>query len=330
LQTTRTPEISSATSCLPNLLAIPFPELFIVRFLTFAFLLFCAVVSSSGQAQPATGTQATSETANAKPASKKQPPKAKAVAKPPSAESGYCQLGVIPAIDDRFTVQHIGLTVFGNEFTEAQIESWGLDDLVVARVRATAGGSTVWRIAYSKDAFAPYYHPPEQLFRDASNDLTDVVRQIVANASCARYVVVTRSGGQVGGTNQTASGIGLLTNWSSGAFKKGALFAFIRITVFDGQSFAKYDPSVGERLAAHFSNLLKDDNFRTLDDFEAPTTPEAAASNIRLRDGARALLAANWTKLCLCILTKSPNRSDQRPTVEPGTARHITCPEHQA
>ena len=96
-----------------------------MRFLTFAFLLLCAVVSSSGQAQPATGTQATSETANAKPASKKQPPKAKAVTKPPFAESGHCQLGVIPAIGDRFTVQHIGLTVFGNEFTEAQIESWG-------------------------------------------------------------------------------------------------------------------------------------------------------------------------------------------------------------
>jgi hypothetical protein len=43
--------------------------------------------------------------------------------------------------------------------------------------------------------------------------------------------------------------------------------------------------------------LLKDENFRTLDDFEAPTTPEAAAGNIRLRDGARALLAAKLDKM---------------------------------
>lgn len=271
-----------------------------VRFLPVPLIVLCAVLCAAvplkAQVQTAAGTLAAPETGA--PASKKQAEKAKGAAKPAgAAESGPCALGVISALGGRFAVQHIGLTVFGNELTEVPVESWGLDDLVVARVRAAAGGGAVRRISYAKDAFDPYYRPSKQLFRDASNDLTDVVRQIAAKSGCARYLVVTRSGGQVGGTNQNASGIGLLTNWSSGAFKKGALFAFFRISVFDGQTFANQDPSVGERLAAHFSNLLKDENFRTLDDFEAPTTPEAAAGNIRLRDGARALLAAKLDKM---------------------------------
>lgn len=224
-----------------------------------------------------------------------------------ATETGSCQIGVIPAVGDRFSVQHIGLTVFGNESTEVPIESWRLDDLVVARVRAIAGARTsVKRIAHSREAFEPYYHPPTQFFRNASNDLTAVVRQIATKAHCERYLVVTRSAGQVAGTNQSADGIGVLTNWSSGAFKKGSLFAFIKITVFDGQSFAEHDDplgNVGARLAADLSNLLKEQNFQQIDDFEAPTTPEAAASNSRLRDGTRAMLAAKLDKILPAYLS---------------------------
>jgi hypothetical protein len=214
------------------------------------------------------------------------------------AESGPCQIGVIPAVGDKFFVKHIGLTVFGNELTEAPIESWGLDDLAVARVRAAAGGLSVRRITYAKGAFDPFYHSPRELFRDASHDLVDVVRRIAANANCERYLVVTRFSGQVSGTNQGAEGIGVLTNWSSGAFKNASLFAFFRMTVFDGRTFARYDDPVGigARLAASFANLVKDENFTPLRDFEVPSTPEAVVANLRLRDGARAMLTAKLDK----------------------------------
>ena len=234
------------------------------------------------------------------PVTKKPAPKAKAAAKPAaaSAESGPCQIGVISAIGDKFVLEHIGLTVFGNEFTDAPIESWGLDDLVVARARAAAPGKSVRRITYAKGAFEPYYHPPRELFRDASHDLVDVVRRIAANNSCERYLVVVRFTGQVSGTNQTAQGIGLLTNWASGAFKNAQLFSFIGIIVYDGKTFAKHeDPiGVGARLAAHLSNPFKSEFFEPLKDFEVPATPEAVAGNIRLRDGARAMVAAKLDK----------------------------------
>ncbi|HZR75051.1 hypothetical protein [Bradyrhizobium sp.] len=195
-------------------------------------------------------------------------------------------------------LEHIGLTVFGNEFTDAPIESWGLDDLVVARARAAAPGKSVRRIAYAKDAFEPYYHPPRELFRDASHDLVDVIRRIAANSSCERYLVAVRFTGQVSGTNQTAHGIGLLTNWASGAFKNAQLFSFIGIVVYDGKTFAKHeDPiGVGARLAAHLSNPFKSEFFEPLKDFEVPATPEAVAGNSRLRDGARAMVAAKLDK----------------------------------
>jgi hypothetical protein len=234
-------------------------------------------------------------------AKKKSAPKAKP-AGPPSvaAESGPCTIGVIPAIGDLLSVPHVGLTVFGNEFAEAPVGSWGLDDLVVARVRAVAGpGIAVRRIPFSKEAFEPYYHPPRQLFRDGRNDLTAVVQQVAASAGCQRYLVVTRSRGQIPGTNQSADGIGVLSNWSGGIFKKGSLFAFIQITVFDGGTFARHEDPLGS-FGARLTSSLKlwgEDHFKRLDDFEAPTTPDAVAGNARLRDGARDLLAARLDKM---------------------------------
>jgi hypothetical protein len=114
-----------------------------------------------------------------------------------TTDNGPCQIGVIPAVGDKFVLEHIGLTVFGNEFTDAPVGSWGLDDLVVARARAAAPGKSIKRITYARDAFEPYYHPPRELFRDASHDLVNVVRQVAANTNCERYLVVARSGGQV-------------------------------------------------------------------------------------------------------------------------------------
>jgi hypothetical protein len=273
------------------------------RLLAIALMVSCLTLPVSAQTPSA---QSSAPAAATKSALKKSASKAKTGAIT-ATETGPCQIGVIPSVGDRFSVQHIGFTVFGNEFTEVPIESWGLDELVVARVRAVVGaGTSVKRIAHSREAFEPYYHPLGQLFRDASNDLAAVVRQIATKAHCERYLVVTRAAGQVPGTNQRADGIGVLTNWSSGAFKKGSLFGFIKITVFDGQSFAKHeDPlgSVGARLAASLSNLVKDQNFQLLDDFEAPATPEAVASNSRLRDGTRAMLAAKLDKILPAYLS---------------------------
>jgi hypothetical protein len=269
-----------------------------VRRLAVAFVLSCLASLAWAQAQPAPA--AIQPAPSGKPPPKKPAPKQKIAKKPPvPLDNGACQIGVIPAIGDRFAVQKMGLTVFGNDLTEVPIEAWALDDLVVARVRAAAGaGVSVRRIAYAKDAFQPYYHPAKTLFRDAREDLKTVVRQIAVNSTCERYVVVTKFGGILPGTNQELRGIGVFTNWTNGVFKKGSLFANIRVTVLDGQSFAiQQDPSAnfGARLAASLSG--KNDSQRTLENFETLESPESAAGNAALRDGTRSLLSEKLDRI---------------------------------
>src|ERR1700753_4361432 len=64
-----------------------------------------------------------------KPVAKKPARTANAAVNPLAApaDSGPCQIGVIPAIGDKFVLEHIGLTVFGNEFTDAPGESWAVE-----------------------------------------------------------------------------------------------------------------------------------------------------------------------------------------------------------
>jgi hypothetical protein len=233
-----------------------------------------------------------------KSAVKKPAPKAKAAAKPRATDSGPCRIGVIAATGDVFAVQKIGLTVFGNELAEVPV-TWGLDDLIFARVRAAAGASPVRRIAYAKGTFDAYYHPQPSLFRNERDKLATLVRQLAGNASCDRYLVVIRLEGQFGGTNQTMSGIGVLNRGTS-LFSRSYLFAFIGIIVFDGRTFEiRKDPYANlESVMARFAaNLTKDENLHELDNSAFPASPPEAANSTTLRDGTRDLLAAPLDKI---------------------------------
>jgi hypothetical protein len=277
-----------------------------LRTLVMALVLSGVAATSWAQVNPTPATSAESGKTVVRQVAKKPTAKggtsAKAIG---SSENGHCQIGVIPAVGNQFAVQNVGLTVFGNALTEVPVETWGLEDLIVARVRVAAGASnSVRRVTYVKDAFESYYHPPRQLFGRSGDSLEAVVRQIAGNGGCERYLVVTESGGQYGGTNQTMNGIGVVTNWSSGAFKKGALYTYIHVTVFEGHSFAKLkDPldTVGARLTAGF---VKDDSIKTLDDFEPPSPPSTAVNDARLRDTTRALLTERLDKILPAYLNE--------------------------
>jgi hypothetical protein len=230
-----------------------------------------------------------------KPAVKKPTPKAKTSAKPPApVASGPCQVGVISAVGDEFVVQKVGLTVFNNDYAEVPIEAWGLDDLVVARVRAAiAPGTVVQRITYPKGTFAPYDHPASGLFRNPRADLTTIVQQIAANSGCERYVVVTKIDTQVDGTNQTHRGIGVLNRGiGSGVLSNTSLFTSINVWVMDGQTFAirRRPFNLGEVLAGSFR--MTQNPLTKLENNEFPEPATAAAASATLRDHTRALLTA--------------------------------------
>lgn len=272
--------------------------LHMVRSFAVAAVLSSLAAPAWTQNQPAPETAVAEKATPAiKPAAKKSSPKAKAAAKPTaSADSGPCDLGVIAAAGSPTGLNKIGLTVFGNEYSEAPSDIWGIDDLVFARVRAAAGpGIAVRRIAYAKDAFEPYNNPEKKLFGDARENLTTIIRRIAGNSGCARYLVVTRFAGVLPGTNQSLTGVGFYTQ---GPFGKAAAFAFIRVAVFDGQTFAIRDPfgSFGARLSAVMSAMGHQEFIRAADT-EFPASPEAAAKDTKLRDVARALVAERLDRM---------------------------------
>ena len=228
---------------------------------------------------------------------KKPAPKAKAGTRQAApVESGPCRIGVIPVVGDVFAVQKVGLTIFNIEYAEVPIEAWGLDDLVVAHVRAAAGpGTGVRRIAYPREAFAPYDHPAPSLFGRPESNLTNIVRQVTANAGCERYVVVTKINSQLEGTNQTMRGIGVYNRNLGSLISHSRLFASIQVTVFDGQTYeiAKRPFDLG---AAFAKSLAGENPLTRLDDAAFPEPAAAAASSAILREGARALLAESLDK----------------------------------
>jgi hypothetical protein len=238
----------------------------------------------------------------AKPAAKKPaPPKpdagAPAVA---AAQRGPC-IGVIPHIGDHFVVQTIGLGMFGNELKEVPIESWGLDDLVVARVRAAAGTHfAVRRIAYPANAFEPYDHPPRRLFGDAEKDLKSVVQAIAGAGGCERYIVVVKDTNGDRVTNQSFTGIGIFSRAGGDVH----LFALTALSVFDGHTFEVLEKRVGspveEKLGSNptlydrlRTNPMRGANLPLKEDFSWPPAPDAVMG---LRDATRALLAESLDK----------------------------------
>jgi hypothetical protein len=226
-----------------------------------------------------------------KPAAKKpEPPKPDA-----AAQSGACGIGVIPHIGENFALQSIGITVFGNELKKVPIESWGLDDLLVARVRAAVGPRfAVRRIAYPANAFAAYekFH----LTLSPDNDLKEVVQTIAGTSGCERYVVVIDSGSQFGGSNQSVKGIGIVhVGGVIDRFSATYMFALTAFYVLDGHTFdvlKKGFGSIDEKSMP--SGLLGAGPIsgpnRELEDFAWPPAPDAVTG---LREPTRALLAAS-------------------------------------
>jgi hypothetical protein len=201
-----------------------------------AVLLLALSLVHSAQAQTIQPPAA----AKSKPAAKKPTPPTAVVATP--AANGRC-IRVFPLLGDRFGVKKIGITVFGNEFKEITVDNWGLDDLVVERVRAAAGPSVaVRRIAHSKGAFDGYV-PGIGMFQNVDTKAPAIVRQAAAQTQCERYVVVTRAVSQYVG-NQSIFGLGIV-NSRRPILSTTRLHAVVRIHVHDGQTFAVLKSGAG-------------------------------------------------------------------------------------
>lgn len=205
---------------------------------------------------------------------------------------------MISALGNFFSVQKFGLTVFENEGSEISID-WGLDDLVLARVHAVTGADpTVRRIAYPKGAFEPFYNPKPRLIPDPSEGLPAIVQSITPNAGCQRYLVVTKSGREVPGTNLVVSGIGAYSRGLGSVLRHSHLFANISLSLIDGTTYKQTNRPLAD-IGANLSEDIRliEDPLTQLDNSLFPDPPVSVSNNAILRERTRALLAAKLDRL---------------------------------
>jgi hypothetical protein len=267
------------------------------RFIVTAIVVSCLASAGFAQSSSTTNPPATptpAKPASSKPVANRPAPKAKTTAKPAAVTAaGPCRLGVISAIGDQFAVQKFGVTVFEIEESEVPID-WGLDDIVLARVRAATGGNADVRgISYPKGAFEPFYNPKSRFLPDPNEGLPAIVRSITQNANCERYLVVTRFKGQLPGSRLTLNGIGTYNQGLGSLVRHSHLFANIAVTVLDGGTYEKIDRPFAN-FGTRFSESLRvtEDPLTKLDNSLFPDPPAAASGNATLRDRTRALVSA--------------------------------------
>jgi hypothetical protein len=256
-----------------------------------AALVSYALLSPTGvQVQPAPKTEVV------KPAARKP-----ATATPP-AESGPCQIGVIPIAGDLFTIKKFGPLKFLDKYSQTSVTAWALDDLVVSRVRVAAPGSSVRRISYTKEELKSGGRRQQNpFFYRAETDVADFVRFLAPRLRCERYIVVHRHGG-----THREYGIGISQYPYNGPVQ---LFAMMYIRVYDGGTF---------ELIKEAQALMTEDTYverllhnplggpsRELDRAMFPEKPGDAVNNPVLRDGVRAMLTKSLDKTLPALLQRS-------------------------
>ena len=156
-------------------------------------------------------------------------------AKPNAADSGKC-IGVVSAIGDTFSLQKVGITVFGNELNTVPINSWQIDNLVISKIGAFLSKAwTVRRISYPKGAFSSL-DEQHAIFYDPEEDLKGIVRRVTSSTKCDHYVVVVKGLSRYGETNQFVHGLGIVKSGAS-FLTFDLIYALYWIRVYDGHTY---------------------------------------------------------------------------------------------
>jgi hypothetical protein len=268
-----------------------------------SFAIAAVLLSLAAPAMAASQTAAPTE-----PAARKTAPRAKTEAKPAApAEMGRCQVGVIPIAGNLFWIEKIGPIALSNTSARAAADGWGLDDLVVSRVRAAAPGTAVRRIAFSREELAQA-RKSVSFFRNTNSEMRDFARQVAAGTNCDRYVVVHRHGGP------SVFGIGIV-RFVSLFESRTYLYAIMYVRVYDGRTFEliKEGPALidDESLLSRAYLNPVGGPYRALDEGSFPASRAEAVANPTLREGVRALLTASLDKTLPAMLGQSAKETPQ-------------------
>jgi len=151
--------------------------------------------------------------------------------------SGIRTVGVISAMGDEFSFTTVGLTVFGNDFKQAGIGSWGLDDFMVAQItEALRQRYDVRPLTYRRAAFKSENMDIPVGWQgpfDRRRTIHEVIRTDAQPQGLDAYVIVVGDGSRFGNTNQGVRGVGLAKGGLLS--KRIGLHALYRVAVVSGQ-----------------------------------------------------------------------------------------------
>jgi hypothetical protein len=146
------------------------------------------------------------------------------------------KIGIVSAIGDKLYLRKIGLTVFGNGAEEMATDSWHLDDLMVAKVRAALSGRFDARpVSYQRTAFSALAEGNEVFPRERRPEL---VRTGVSPQGLDGYLVILKSKSKYGQTNQTLLGLGVLEAGTKLFGEQVYAYANYALGMVDGRSWA--------------------------------------------------------------------------------------------
>jgi hypothetical protein len=172
------------------------------------------------------------------------------------------------------------------------VDSWRIDDLVVAKVGGVFGKrAVVKRIPYRKEAFAALLEtpPPLRMFRDTDKEIGDGVRTLAAGTHCDIHLFVARAYYNFSQTNQTIGGIGVL-HTGSVLFTNVNAYALFTVRLYDGETFKLVKRANAPSGDSIFMETIHGPH-RKLDESAWPDPPANAVQNAKLRETIRELVA---------------------------------------
>jgi len=195
------------------------------------------------------------------------------------------KIGVVSAIGDKLYLRKVGVTVFGNEAEEMAIESWRLDDLMIAKVRiALAGRFDVRPVTYQRAPFASLAERNEIFAREHRPEL---VRSGVSPQGLDGYLVITKSRSQYGNSNQSLLGLGVVEGGSKLFGTQLYAYANYVLGMVDGRNWTISEqaaPFLPPRSASEIGGISG-----KVDKSLWPASPDAAA-NQRLKAALAGLI----------------------------------------
>ncbi len=207
--------------------------------------------------------------------------------------AGAKSVGVVSAIGHKFTLQKVGITVFGNELKEVQTDSWGIDNAAVSKVSALLSS----RYSVKRISVGP---------RDLDGNMEDAIRKMAATHKHDLYVVVAPAGVPFGNTNQIVSGLGMVEGGGAINPDNVHLFAVTAVHVYDGRTLERLgwqrtEFMIGSALAGRIIN----GPYRTLDRSWWPASPQAV-HNDKLKIATRALVEQSLVKTIPEVMGAKP------------------------